>query len=280
MARIVLSITFGITIGLLMAWLFRKEETKRAAEMAHTGLFDQTATVPSAVWVVFLMLVAVLVVGTLQIELLTGTLFSVHLPVELSPGLQTLLASLNLAPQGALLILMLLLIAPTAYLGLENVLERFNRWTYTAMGMVALTLLLAAPTFAEGSILVGITGRFVGELILIVAIGAVAARSFEQRQIAEWLWETWRFVKQIFPAHRRRLRRRHGQGGSAGGVDQSLADNTLWANFIGVVFGVFMYFPTLVEVPVARMFLDLGMHRGPLLATRWPTRSCRCKVSS
>jgi len=27
-----------------------------------------------------------------------------------------------------------------------------------------------------------------------------------------------------------------------------------------------MYFPTLVEVPIARMFLDLGMHRGPLLA--------------
>ncbi len=267
-ARIVLSITFGITIGLLMAWLFRKEETKRAAEMAHTGLFDQTVTVPRAVWVVFLMLVAVLVVGTLQIELLTGTLFSVHLPVELSPGLQTLLASLNLAPQGALLILMLLLIAPTAYLGLENVLERFNRWTYTAMGMVALTLLLAAPTFAEGSILVGITGRFVGELILIVAIGAVAAHSFEQRQIAEWLWETWRFVKQIFPLLIAGVF-------VAGMVKvvlpeqwiQSLAGrNTLWANFISVVFGVFMYFPTLVEVPVARMFLDLGMHRGPLLA--------------
>ncbi len=27
-----------------------------------------------------------------------------------------------------------------------------------------------------------------------------------------------------------------------------------------------MYFPTLVEVPIAKMFLDLGMHRGPLLA--------------
>jgi uncharacterized protein len=35
---------------------------------------------------------------------------------------------------------------------------------------------------------------------------------------------------------------------------------------VAVVFGVFMYFPTLVEVPVAHMFLDLGMHRGPLLA--------------
>jgi hypothetical protein len=27
-----------------------------------------------------------------------------------------------------------------------------------------------------------------------------------------------------------------------------------------------MYFPTLVEVPIANMFLGLGMHRGPLLA--------------
>lgn len=35
---------------------------------------------------------------------------------------------------------------------------------------------------------------------------------------------------------------------------------------IAVLFGVFMYFPTLVEVPIARMFLELGMNRGPLLA--------------
>ena len=38
------------------------------------------------------------------------------------------------------------------------------------------------------------------------------------------------------------------------------------ANLAGVIFGVFMYFPTLVEVPIANMFLELGMHRGPLLA--------------
>ena len=48
---------------------------------------------------------------------------------------------------------------------------------------------------------------------------------------------------------------------------QALAgSNTLFGNFIGVIFGVFMYFPTLVEVPIAQMFLSLGMHRGPLLA--------------
>lgn len=27
-----------------------------------------------------------------------------------------------------------------------------------------------------------------------------------------------------------------------------------------------MYFPTLVEVPIAKMFLSLGMHPGPLIA--------------
>jgi uncharacterized membrane protein YraQ (UPF0718 family) len=48
---------------------------------------------------------------------------------------------------------------------------------------------------------------------------------------------------------------------------QTLAGrNDLVANTVAVGFGVFMYFPTLVEVPVAHMFLDLGMHRGPLLA--------------
>ncbi len=48
---------------------------------------------------------------------------------------------------------------------------------------------------------------------------------------------------------------------------QTLAgQNNLQGNAVAVFFGVFMYFPTLVEVPVARMFLDLGMHPGPLLA--------------
>ena len=44
---------------------------------------------------------------------------------------------------------------------------------------------------------------------------------------------------------------------------QALAgENTLLANLAGVVFGVFMYFPTLVEVPIAKMFLSLGCTRG------------------
>lgn len=49
-------------------------------------------------------------------------------------------------------------------------------------------------------------------------------------------------------------------------IETLAGENTLLGNFARVMFGVFMYFPTLVEVPIANMFLSLGMHRGPLLA--------------
>ena len=268
LARIVLSILFGISIGLVMAWVFRAEESRRAAEMANAGMFDQRVRVKPAVWVVFLMLIGVLILGTLQVDVLTNAWSSVSLPVELPGGLVQALDNVNLTLQGALLILMLVLIAPMAYLGMEGVLERFNRWTYASIAMVGLTLLLAAPVVGAGSLVVGITGRFIGEIVLLAAIGFVAARSFERHELAGWFWETWKFVKQIFPLLI--------AGVFLAGVVkvilpeswvQTLAGrNTLGANLVGVLFGVFMYFPTLVEVPIARMFLDLGMHRGPLLA--------------
>jgi uncharacterized membrane protein YraQ (UPF0718 family) len=96
----------------------------------------------------------------------------------------------------------------------------------------------------------------------------VSANKLTDDEQQNCLWESWRFVKQIFPL-------------LIGGVFlvgmireviqpqwvQSLAgENTVTGNGIGVIFGIFMYFPTLVEVPVAQMFLKMGMHRGPLLA--------------
>lgn len=268
LARIVLAIGFGIGIGLLMARFFRAEEVQRARELAESGLFDQTVQVKPAVWLVFALLAGMLLVGTLQLDWLTRTWLEVILPMDLPAGVLSGLANLNLTLQGAFLILLLLVIAPVAHLGLEDVLERFNRWTYAAITLVGATLLLAAPSVRTGSLVVGVTGRLLGEAALMGVIGLVAVRHFERHELAGWLWETWKFVKQIFPLLI--------VGVFLAGVvkvviPESLVEslagrNTLLANLIGVLFGVFMYFPTLVEVPIARMFLDLGMHRGPLLA--------------
>jgi len=268
MARLILSIAFGIIIGLIMAWVFRKEEKICSAEMAANGMFDQSVKVKPAVWTLFLLLVAVLIVGTLQVGLLTNVYASISLPAGTLQGVMDALSSVNLTLQGGLLILMLVVIGITAWKGFETIFDGFSGWTYAAIGFIALTILIAAPKEEVGSAVIGINGRLIGEVILLAAIGFVTASSFSKDELTGWIWEAWKFVKQIFPLLI--------VGVFAAGIVRQIipeewvrsiaGSNTIGANFVGVLFGVFMYFPTLVEVPIAKMFLDLGMARGPLLA--------------
>jgi hypothetical protein len=172
--------------------------------------------------------------------------------------------------QGVVLIVMLGLIGVTAWFGLNGIDEGFNRWSWVALALVALTLLVAAlkVTPRADGLVIGLTGRFIGEIVVITAVSLVAWKGLDAYEVQEWLWEMWRFVKQIFPLLI--------AGVFVAGMVrvlippsliQSIAGrNTVLANLVGVLFGVFMYFPTLVEVPIANMFLGLGMHRGPLLA--------------
>jgi uncharacterized protein len=267
-SRLVLSIAFGIVIGLIMAWTFRKEELTRTAQMKADGVFDATARVRPVVWVLFALLVGILIAGTLQIPLLTNVYFALDLPLAQSGGLLDALAAVELSPQGALLIVMLLVIGVLAWKGFENIFDRYTRWTYSAVAAIAITVLIAAPVEAAGSLSIGFNGRFFAEVGLLAAVGYVVRRSFTKDELSGWIWETWKFVKQIFPLLI--------IGVFLAGIVKVIipetwvrtlaGQNTIWANMVGVVFGVFMYFPTLVEVPIAKMFLDLGMARGPLLA--------------
>jgi uncharacterized membrane protein YraQ (UPF0718 family) len=268
MARLILSITFGIVIGLIMAWIFRKEEAVRSAEMQKNGVFDQAAVVKPAIWVLFALLVLTLIVGTLQVPLFTNVYFDIVIPLNTNAGFLSFLDAANLSMQGGLLIMMLLIIGVLAWKGFENIFDGFNRWTYAAFFAIGLTILIAAPLILPSSASIGINGRFFGELILLGIIGFVASRNFTKDELSGWIWETWKFVKQIFPILI--------VGVFLAGIAKVIipeawirtlaGENTILANFVGVIFGVFMYFPTLVEVPVAKMFLDLGMARGPLLA--------------
>jgi uncharacterized membrane protein YraQ (UPF0718 family) len=263
-ARLVLSISFGILIGLLMAFFFRKEEPR----IIETDSFKQKRGMGSGMWLLFALLLAVLIAGTLQIDLLTRPLVSISVSTILPFGVGAFLESLHMNLQGAMLIVLLVIIAPVAYLGLNDVVNGFNRWTWLSLALVALTLLLAAPISATDGLAIHITGRFIAEAILIVSIVYFAAHILTHEDLADWLSETWRFVKQIFPMLI--------MGVFVAGMLRSIVpedwiktlagENTIPANALAVFFGVFMYFPTLVEVPIARMFLDLGMHKGPLLA--------------
>jgi len=120
----------------------------------------------------------------------------------------------------------------------------------------------------SGGLDILINGKFFGVLIALAILGWILKTKLTEDETRDFLWESWKFMKQIFPL-------------LIGGVfivgmlraliqpewiETLAGQNTLLGNLAGVVFGVFMYFPTLVEVPIAQMFLSLGMHRGPLLA--------------
>jgi uncharacterized membrane protein YraQ (UPF0718 family) len=225
-------------------------------------------------------MLALLVFGTLKVPLLTEVYAAFSLPVAASANVER--ALFELAPydpakgeegitlHGAILIALLLAIAPVAWKGLTEVDVGYNRWTWAALGLVALTLLLAALRVVPGEerLIVELPGKFFGVAAALAVIAHLARTRFEAYEVQQWLWESWRFVKQIFPVL--------VVGVFAVGVVRPLirpewieslaGTNSISANFAGVAFGIVMYFPTLVEVPVAKMFQSLGMHPGPLLA--------------
>ncbi len=277
-ARLVLSLAFGIGIGLIMALIFRKADAEHDA--ATDALFAGQAAMRRAAVIFLLALVVLLVAGTFRFDFLTRAYAQVELPLS---GAQTFQAWLyRLIPfdpargeegvtvQGALLIPLLALIGLTSWKGIERIHEGFNAWTWISSALVGLTLLLAALglTPHPGGLSVALTGKFFGVLAAVLALGWMLRFGLTRDETRDVLWESWKFVKQIFPllivgvfvvGMLRVIIRPEWIQAIAG-------ENTLLANLAGVVFGVFMYFPTLVEVPIAQMFLSLGMHRGPLLA--------------
>lgn len=276
-ARVLLCLLFGIGIGLLMAMIFARDDAKH--DQQTDTMFSDKAVIGGAATGVLLSLVVLLIAGTLKVSILTSTVTNFTLPIQFAHTWQDQLMAWvpfdaakgeeGVSVQGSLLILLLVLIGLAAWRGMENITEQANRSTWITLGLTSATLLIATLkiTPTESGLDVGITGRVIAEAI---SLGAVFwfARKISADDARSWMWESWRFVKQIFLL----LVVGVFVVGMARAVIQpewieSLAgENDLQGNAIAVFFGVFMYFPTLVEVPVARMFLDLGMHPGPLLA--------------
>jgi hypothetical protein len=275
-ARVALSLLFGIGIGMIMAILFHRDDLARSVQSAAFAGDEHL----SGRTLAFLgVLVALLVGGTLKLAPLTTEIWSGEFDAAWAPNAQAALDRLlpvntlkgeeGLTVHGAALIGLLALTGAAAARGLGKVDEGFNRLTVLALAGVAATIVFAAFTVkaTAAGLHLAVTGRTLAVALLIAALVPMARR-FDAWDVQQWLWESWRFVRQIFPllvvgvfavgVIRLFIR--------AEWVQAIAGENSVTGNVAGVAFGVLMYFPTLVEVPVAKMLLSLGMHPGPLLA--------------
>ncbi|PJC50245.1 MAG: hypothetical protein CO032_05500 [Nitrosopumilales archaeon CG_4_9_14_0_2_um_filter_34_16] len=110
--------------------------------------------------------------------------------------------------------------------------------------------------------------RHIIEIILVGIIALIMWKMFTKSEFMDWMKETLGFVKTIGPLLI--------AGVFFSGIliyllpqniiSDYVGDNSLFALIMPVAFGAFAYFPTLVEVPMANAFLQLGMAKGPLLA--------------
>lgn len=279
-ARLVLSLVFGIGIGLAMATLFQADDAQRDRETDELFAARDGATMRRPAAAFLAIWVALLLAGTLKLAFLSDAVAEITLSVGDGPAWQAALDRLvphdagrgeeGLSLQGAFLVLLVLAIAGCAWKGLEDIDRGFTTWTHASLALVAGTLLLAGVSVkaVQGGLWIGLTGRSIGVGACLALLAAIAKRGLGREEVRAWLWESWRFMKQIVPL----LAVGVFVVGILRGVirpewiERVAGENSLLGNLAGVAFGVFMYFPTLVEVPIARMFLDLGMHRGPLLA--------------
>lgn len=278
-ARFVLSLAFGIGIGMVMALLFQADDAARE-EAGDAFAATGSGRMPRGSLAFLLLWVALLLAGTLKLAFLTGNVFEVTLPVGDTRPWQEALDRLvphdagrgeeGVSVQGVALIALLAAIGLCAWKGFESIHEGFNAWARAGLVLIAATLLVAALAVrgSEAGLVVGFTGKFFAVALFLVALAAVARKTLAREDVQAWLWESWRFIRQIFPLL--------VAGVFVVGVLRALirpewiealaGTNSVTGNLAGVAFGVVMYFPTLVEVPIAKMFLELGMHRGPLLA--------------
>jgi len=104
--------------------------------------------------------------------------------------------------------------------------------------------------------------------VLIVITVGITKKFFTRYEVSNWMQESWGFAKTIAPLLL--------AGVFVSGIVKEILPQEFVAKYVGsnsisnifipVIFGVLVYFPTLVEVPMAKVFIDLGMAKGPLLA--------------
>lgn len=105
-------------------------------------------------------------------------------------------------------------------------------------------------------------------LAFFITVAVISIFKLKKETTAEWLQETWNFTKMILPVLFIGV---FFVGFIMPFIPQEMVGkivgtNSVIGNFAASVFGAFMYFSTLTEIPILQALMGKGMNRGPALA--------------
>jgi len=238
LARAIGAILFSVIIGLLMHFIFRKEEAGKAD--AQALMPEPEATRP--LWqnaVYFGLMIGILVFANWgKADASSGFWYDVYSAKWLITGALSVGLALSLV----------------AWFGL----------TPARMLLMAAPAVVLTPLFYGSPTTVFVTGL----------LGLSAIISTQKNELGEWFSATWGFAKQILPLLllgvliSGALLGRPGHEGliPSSWVSWAVGGNSLSANFIASFLGAFMYFATLTEIPILQGLIGAGMGKGPALA--------------
>lgn len=105
-------------------------------------------------------------------------------------------------------------------------------------------------------------------ILLALTTAGIAIFKFRRQTSKEWLKETWSFTKMLLPVL--------FIGVFIAGfimpflpqslIEKIVGSNSIFGNLVSAIFGAFMYFSTLTEIPILQALIAKGMSRGPALA--------------
>ncbi|GAB4298543.1 MAG: permease [Ignavibacteriaceae bacterium] len=110
---------------------------------------------------------------------------------------------------------------------------------------------------------------------IAAVIATTLALTFSEDEPNQWLGETWGFTKQIMPLLGAGVLVAGFMLGSQNGnngiipnqwIANLVGGNSLFSNFFASITGAFMYFATLTEIPILQGLINSGMGKGPALA--------------
>ncbi len=236
-ARAIGAIIFAIVIGLIMAYIFRKEEIAKMEAAADLPEPNENRPLWKTV-IFFSLLIGVLI-------------FSNWAKPDVSNGFWYVIFSVK----WYITIVLSLIFAAILIIWYKA------NWTKVLISSVvtaASAFFFENPSFPFA---IGVLG-----LTYITMTG--------NEELNHWFESTWTFAKQITPLlfagvlFAGFMLGRPGHEGviPSDWVNTLVGGNSLIANFVSSVIGAFMYFATLTEIPIIQGLMGAGMGKGPALA--------------